>query len=266
VKGLLEVYRTLVRVSIAVQVQYRASGAIWMIGSLLEPVVFLVVWSTVARSEGGEVGGFGPREFAAYYVSLLFVNHLTFSWVMHEFQYRIQTGVFSFLLLRPLHPIHEDVCDNLAYKLVMLVVMLPAAAVLWILFEPRFAWGPGLLLALPAIALAFALRFLTEWALALAAFWTTRVAAMNQIYFAVMMFLSGRVAPVGLLPGALASLAGALPFYWMVGFPVELLIGRLSPAEALRGFAAQAAWIAIALGAVSSLWRVSVRQHAAVGQ
>ncbi len=251
---------------IAFQLQYRASGVIWMIGSILEPLVFLVVWSTVARGEGGEVQGFGPREFAAYYVTLLFVNHLTFSWVMHEFQYFIQMGQFSFVLLRPLHPIHADLADNLAYKAVMLVVMLPAATVLWLVFHPRFEWGPGMLLALPAVALGFALRFLVEWTLALAAFWTTRVTAVNQIYFAVMMFLSGRVAPIELLPVPLRHVADALPFYWMVGFPVELAIGRIGPAQALAGLAVQAAWVGGALVLMSTFWRLAVRQHAAVGQ
>lgn len=265
--GWADIYRTLLRVSLAGQVQYRASGAIWMIGSILEPLVFLVVWTTVARGEGGAIEGFGPREFAAYYIALLFVNHLTFSWVMHNFSFFIQSGQFSFLLLRPLHPIHGDILENVAYKTVMLVVMLPAAAILWWTFEPRFTAGPGgLALALVATALAFALRFLVEWTLALAAFWTTRVNALNQTYFAVMMFLSGRVAPIALLPAWLRATADGLPFYWMVGFPVEIAMGRIGAAEAAAGFGAQLAWVAGAGMLLAVLWRRAVRQHAAVGQ
>jgi ABC-2 type transport system permease protein len=266
VTGWADVYRTLVRVSLASMLQYRASNAIWMIGSILEPVVYLVVWSTVARGEGGEVAGYAPRDLAAYYITLLFVNHLTFSWVMHEFQYLIQTGQFSFILLRPLHPIHGDLTDNIAYKLVMLAVMVPAAVVLWLAFQPRFETGAGMLLALPALVLSFALRFTVEWTLALGAFWTTRVTAVNQTYFAVMMFLSGRVAPVALLPDWLRFGAEALPFYWMVGFPVELVLGRVEVADALAGFAVQLLWIGAAGALLSVIWRRAARQHAAVGQ
>lgn len=265
-RGMLDVYATLLRTSLAVNLQYRASNAIWMIGGVLESLVFLVVWSTVARGEGGEIAGFGPREFAAYYVAALVVNHLTFSWIMHEFQYFIQTGQFSFVLLRPLHPIHGDLADNVAYKLVMLVVLLPAGALLWLLFEPRFVVGPGLALAFPAVLLAFALRFTLDWTLALAAFWTTRVSALNQTYFAVMMFFSGRVAPVVLLPDLLRDAGNALPFYWIVGFPVELMIGRVTPGQALTGFAVQLAWIAAALALQAALWRSALRQYSAVGQ
>ena len=34
--------------------------------------------------------------------------------------------------------------------------------------------------------------------------------------------------------------ATLLPFRWTIGFPAELLLGRLTPSEALTGFVAQA--------------------------
>ena len=44
-----------------------------------------------------------------------------------------------------------------------------------------------------------------------------------------------RIEKVALLPAALQTIAGVLPFYWMLAFPIELLLGRLTPAEAMRG-------------------------------
>lgn len=263
---MLDVYRTLLKTAIAVQLQYRASGAIWMIFSILDPVVFLVVWSTVARSQGGEVEGFTPREFAAYYIALMVVNHATFTWIMHEFQWRIREGHMSFLLLRPLHPIHEDLADNLAYKLVMMFVMLPAALVLALLFRPDFS-APAWALAafVPTLIGAFVVRFLLGWAMALAAFWTTRTDAMNQIYFALLLLLSGRIAPVELLPEWLEWTSRALPFYWMAAFPVEVLLGRVSPGAAAEGLAIQLAWTAALLVVLVFTWRLAVRHYSAVG-
>ncbi len=259
-------YRAFLRTALLEQLQYRASGAIWMIGSILEPVVFLVVWSTVAKTHGGTVEGFGAHEFAAYYVVLLIVNHLTFSWTMHDFQFRIQFGSLSFDLLRPVHPIHGDVASNVAYKLVMLVVMLPALLVLVLAFSPHFTpvrWS--LLAFVPAVVLAFLLRFLFEWTLALAAFWTTRVTAMNQIYFSLQMFLAGRVAPIALLPVWLRDVAHDLPFYYMVGFPVELALGRVTPAAAWTGFCTQIVWLGVVAFVIAFVWRRAAARFSAVG-
>jgi ABC-2 type transport system permease protein len=229
-------------------------------------VIYLVVWSAVARSRGGQVGDFAPGDFAAYYLLAMMVNHLTFTWIMHEFEYRIRQGQFSPKLLRPIHPIHADIADNIAYKLLTLVVMVPAAVVLAVLFRPTLNSPPWALAAFVlALFLAFVVRFVTGWTLALAAFWTTRVNAVNQLYFIALIFFSGQMAPLSLMPEPVQVVASVLPFRWMVSFPVELAMGRLSPEEALVGFGAQLAWSAASLALMALLWRTALRRYTAVG-
>ena len=46
------------RTTIAEQLQYRGALFIWLIGLVLEPVIFLAVWTAVAASQGGSVDGF----------------------------------------------------------------------------------------------------------------------------------------------------------------------------------------------------------------
>ncbi len=46
---------------------------------------------------------------------------------------------------------------------------------------------------------------------------------------------------------------------------MELLLGRLTPAETLIGLGAQAIWLVIALFIVRRLWRAGVRVYSAVG-
>jgi ABC-2 type transport system permease protein len=264
--ALARLYAALVRVAIAEQLQYRAANAIWILGAVLEPIVYLVVWSAVARAQGGSVGDYTPAQLAAYYMAFLLVNHVTFNWVMWDFQYRIETGQLAFQLLRPVHPLHQDLADNLGYKLVMLVLLVPVLGLLAWGFEPEFATRPWAAAALvPVTLLAFALRFVFEWLLALAAFWTTRVLAINQAYSAVLLFLSGRFAPTDLLPAPLEQLARWLPFRWMIAFPVELAIGRVGPRDALAGAALQLGWLALVLLALRFGWRAAVRRFSAVG-
>ena len=237
-----------------------------MIGAILEPTIFLVVWSTVAESRGGDVGGYTASEFAAYYIVLMMVNHFTFSWIMQVFQFRIQFGSLSYELLRPVHPIHADIMDNIAFKLVQLTLMIPAMIIHIILFDPAFDFrARDLMLAVPVILLAFIVRFFLEWALALAAFWTTRTVAINNMYFLVMMFVSGRIAPIALLPIWLQETARVLPFYYVVAFPAELINGSLSDEQILNGIMMLMVWLVLAWVIMQSLWRVSVKSFSAVG-
>jgi ABC-2 type transport system permease protein len=265
-RALLEIYRVQLRTWLVIQMQYRASMAIWMIGRVVQPVIYLVVWSTVAQSRGGDVGGFTTADFAAYFIVLMLVNQATFTWVMWEYDYLIRQGALSFMLLRPLHPIHKDIAENISYKILTMVVILPTVAALTLIFRPALPWVPWAVRAfVPALLLAFALRFLFEWTLALAAFWTTRVSALNQMYFVAMLFFSGQIAPLELFPAPVQAVAALLPFRWMVAFPVELALGRLAPADALRGLATQAVWLLLTWGLMTVVWRAGVRRYSAVG-
>lgn len=265
-RSLADIYATLFRTNLAMHFQYRAAVVIWLIGRIVEALIFLSVWTAVARSAGGQVGGFSSGDFAAYYITMMMMSHLTFTWFMYEFDYRVRSGGFSPLLLQPLHPIHRDIAINISYKFLTLAIMLPTAGLMVWLFDPVFeppAWAVWA--AVPVVLLAFLMRFFVEWALALVALWTTRTAAANQLYFAVLLFFSGQMAPLSLLPEWLQTLAAILPFRWMLAFPTELLLGRLTPTEVLWGAVAQVMWLGLSGGILSAVWVRGVRRYSAVG-
>ena len=263
---LARIYVQQFKTTFALTLQYRAGIAIWMIGHVLEPVVYLVVWSTISQSGGGSVGDYSTADFAAYYIVFMLVNHVTYTWIMYEYEYRVREGGLSFVLLRPVHPIHADIADNVSSKLITLPIMIFSAFVLSLLFHPVFhitLWTA--VLFVPALLSAFLLRFLLEWTLALVAFWTTRVGAVNQTYFVLILFLSGQIAPLSLFPAPIQVAADILPFRWMIGFPVELILGRLSVVDAATGLLAQLVWILLAGLLLRTVWRAGVRVYSAVG-
>ena len=258
-------YRREFGTSLAVNLAYRGAVAIWTFSIIIEPLVFIVVWRTVAGS--GSTGSYTGPQFVGYYLVLMVVGHLTFSWHMWEFEFRIRTGAFSPLLLRPVHPIHHDVCDNMAFKLVGLVGVLPVAVVLAVVFGADLSGTTVLAVAafLPALLLAAVLRFLVEWCLALAAFWLTKVSALNAAFFGLFTFLAGQFAPLEVLPGWMQTLAAWTPFPWTLAFPVEVLLGRRPGAELFIGYAAQLIWITVAVVLMRVIWSRATRRYSAVG-
>jgi ABC-2 type transport system permease protein len=263
---LLILYRAQFKTTIAEQFAYRGSLVIWILGLILEPVIYLSVWSAVARSQGGAVDTFTASDFAAYYLIAMLVDHAGMTWIMWEMEYWIRQGNLSPLLVRPVHPIHRHIANNLTFKLLTAAVIIPAVIVLSLIFHPNFTITALTLLAfIPALIMAMALRFAIEWTFATTAFWVTRVSAINQLYFVAFMFLSGYAVPLPLLPAPIQILAQWLPFYRVLGFPVELLLGRLTPSQIAIGFAAQLAWLAIAVTLLNLVWARGVRQYSAVG-
>jgi ABC-2 type transport system permease protein len=266
-KNLLALYIQQFKTTTANMFQYRAALLIWMIGQVLEPLVYLIVWSAVANVSNGVIGGYSTTSLVTYFIILMLVNQFTYTWIMYEFEYRIREGTLSFALLRPVHPIHSDIADNISSKIITLPVMILVALGLGFAFHAVLdapVWA--IFLFIPVLFIAFAIRFLLEWTLAQVAFWTTRVSAVNQTYFILMLFLSGQLAPLAFFPKAVQVLANILPFHWMLGFPVELLINKLSFVQAIIGLGAQLAWLIAGIIILQIVWRAGTRAYTAVGQ
>jgi ABC-2 type transport system permease protein len=165
------------------------------------------------------------------------------------------------------HPVHNDVCENVSYKVVGLVGVLPAAVILAVVFDADLSGTrvTGVLAFLPALLLAMVLRFTVEWCVALSAFWLTKVSAINAVFFSLFTFLGGQFAPLAVLPGWMQTLAAWTPFPWSLSFPVEVLLGRRTGSEILLGYAAQLGWIVVAVVVLRLMWSRATRRYSAVG-
>src|SRR4030066_434671 len=108
-KHMLDYYLTTIKIAIQTQFQYRVMQYFYMIGMIAEPVIYLVVWSTVARAQGGEVNGYTPGAFAAYYIVWTPVRNINIVFTPYGWEWRIQRGLLSGELLRPIHPLHGDI-------------------------------------------------------------------------------------------------------------------------------------------------------------
>jgi ABC-2 type transport system permease protein len=262
----IRTYRALLVAQIQAASQYRVQSILWMLFSVIRPVIFLAAWVAVASSQGGQIGAYDVRDFAAYYICLSLVSNLTMSWNAYEFEFEVRLGRLSPKLLRPLHPIHYSVVENIVWKLTTIIPLGIILVFLALTFDARFRTTPThLLLFVPSVLLAAALAFLAGWVLATLAFWTTRVHAISTFWDRAAFIFAGQIAPLALLPGPLQAISLALPFGYILGVPAEILRGGVTIPTALQLMAGQAVWVVIFYLAFQRVWRVGVRQYSAVG-
>ena len=232
----------------------------WMMG----PLVYMFVWATAAKA--GAAGGFERGDFVFYYLCLILVNQFTYpvsNWTVGDV---IRSGSFSSWLLRPLPAIYEAIGADVAAKMVCMPFSLAVVAVLGLVLRPSFAFSwPAALAFVLALLLAQGLRFMLADVLALLALWSQRADALLGLNDTFLFLLGGQVAPTALLPGVLQQVATVLPYRYMIGFPIELLMGRLSRAEMVAGFAWQVGWLAAAVLLHQLVWRRGILRYAAVG-
>ena len=266
VRGWARRYAALIRNSWLVDLQYRAAIVLWILWGVTEPAIALGLWWVIAGA--GPVAGYSRTDFARYFFALMLINQLTIAWDSWYLDRWIRNGELNFRLARPLNPVHEAVAENLAYKVrsagTILVVWLVVAAA-WP--AVRLPLDPGRwALTAVAVGLAAAMRFFISYATGLTAFWTTRATAIMELHAGLSLFLAGRIAPLALLPPAVASVAGVLWFPYMLAFPVNLLTGAVpNQAALLRGFAGQVVWLLFWLAAYRLAWSRGIRRYGAVG-
>lgn len=265
-RGLLDFYWQSAKTSIVINFQYAVGQYFYMIGMVAEPVVYLVVWTTIANAQGGSVGGFTAGQFAAYYIVWTLVRNMNIVLTPYAWEWRIRQGELSGMLLRPVHPLHYDIAFFAGWKVVVIIMWLPIAAVLSLAFRPELNPTPlEMAVFFGAIWGAYLIRTMLLWLLGLITFWTTRVSAIYDLYFALELVLSGRLVPMLLMPLWVQTLSGFLPFRWAFQFPIEALVGNLPPADLLAGLGMQVFWILASLGLLLIVWRAAVRVYSAVG-
>nr|BBH91420.1 ABC transporter permease [Thermosporothrix sp. COM3] len=89
-----------------------------------------------------------------------------------------------------------------------------------------------------AIVLGIAYRYLYN----IIAFWIVEARAMVWLAVTVALFFAGSYIPLYFLPGWLYGLAQVLPFNGLMNFPIQVLLGKVSPAQMGWAFVSLLCW------------------------
>ncbi len=222
----LRIVARLVKMNVMLTLEYRVGFFISMINLVMNPTIALLVWLTV--SESGVPLPYDRGQFVTYFVLMALVSLATQTWTAEYVEQDIRDGHLNKSLLRPAPNILHYVDNNLGEKVVKL-------------------------------------GFLLDYSLGSLAFWLQDVSGVLSLERLLYGLLAGRFVPLAFFPPELTGLLEALPFRYLLSFPLELLTADLPPAALARGFAWQAAYVLGALAAYRAVWRYGLRAYAATG-
>jgi len=260
----LRIYGALLRMGWSTVMEYRAQIVIWMTNSLLM-VTMMLVWLGI--SSAGPVNGYTSADFVAYFMIGWVVRNLTAVWVSWELDYRIREGKLSPMLLRPMHPIHHDIAFHWAEKGLRSVIVLPIAALVLLLTPnaPLKLDVPTLLAFTVSLFMAWAIKFMIDFSLGVLAFWLSQASAFFEVFYGLTLVLTGAIAPLAMFPEAIQQALWWSPFPYMLSFPVEIALGRITGEALTLGLGVQAAWALLCTAVAALMWRLALRSYTAVG-
>lgn len=258
-------YRALLRAHIGMGVAYRARLTVWVLSSLF-PLLMMAVWLSVV-DEVGPTAGWSPSDFVSYYAGGALLFHTTTSFLTWVWDADLRSGDMSFKLLKPMDPFHQYLTQEIGLRVVVVAFLLPALVALTLLLpDLTYQLTPrGWMTAVTAALAGFFLNVLMAMTFATIGFWTTQAGNLYSLWWGVGAFLSGWIAPLALMPKVVADAARVLPFRSSMGFPLEILLNRLTGVQIAQGFAVAAIWIVVFAMLYRLGWRHGVRRYQAVG-
>lgn len=245
---------------------YRAVAVVWILTDTIPALVMPLLWMASFNGRS-EIGGFGRSDFAAYYLVLLFVTNLVQCHVLWEMATDIKEGRFSTYLIRPFAYQTMHYLGFLAWRITRTALFLPVFALVAFLFRRELGgaqFHPGAAF-FASLVLGHFVSFFITYAFGLLALFFVETRSLFNFWYMPLIIFSGQIAPLELFPPAWRTVANFLPFRYTIALPTEILLGRLTPAETLRGLVMQLAWIALAYVAGRVLWRTGLKQFTGVG-
>jgi ABC-2 type transport system permease protein len=260
-KRMIKKALTFLSVYYAYIVEYRAELLLWVLAGSL-PIIFMGIW--IKAAQGGKFG-LTPVDFARYFLTVFVVRQITIAWVIWDFEKEVVEGKLSPKLLQPIDPVWHHLASHISERLARIPFVL-LLIVLFFLLYPQAFWVPSLekwpLFTL-AVVLAFILRFLIQYTLAMFAFWTERASALENFWLLFYLFLSGVIAPLNVFPEPIRTIVMFTPFPYLIDFPASLLVGL--PVDIAQGFLSMVGWILVFLGANRLLWRAGLKRYSGMG-
>jgi len=253
--------QTFLSVYYAFLLEYRAEQFLWILAGTF-PLIMMGVW--MRASQGGQFG-LQPTDFARYFISVFIASELTIVWVIWNFEKDVVQGRLSPRLLQPLDPAWHHIAEHVSERFARLPLLLLLVSLFFLLY-PQVFWLPSLgrvLLFMLVTSIAFALRFLIQYTLAMFAFWTERATALEQFWFLFYSFLSGMIAPLEVFPPVVREIALWTPFPYLINFPASILIGL--PVDIGRSMLVMLSWTVLFFLLNRWLWRKGLKQYSGMG-
>src|SRR4051812_29684572 len=179
----------------------------------------------------------------------------------------IRDGTLSAKLLRPVHPLFAYAAEHLAAVPMRAVVVSPIVAIMVYVAGERLTVGDPAMAGIFVLSLlgAWLLIFFTMVLLGALAFFVESAIGIFELWLAVHAIFSGYLVPMELLPGWIRAAARVLPFRFMLGFPVDSLLGLLGRGEAGRELGPEWAYVLGLFAGAVLVWRGGVRRFEPYG-
>lgn len=243
----------------------RSEQVIWLLLSCINPLLMILFW----RGSSSIKGWTGNVVFS-YYLLIIVAGAFLMPHTEENVGVRdIQEGQLSMYILKPFSYYWLKFFNAAAYRIISGIFSI-LIFIVFLCFSPNllnFSNSPvniflSIIISLNALFLSFSYKMI----IGISAFWLIEIRGLFEVVEVVLAVFAGYLMPIALFPDWLAGISYALPFSYMIYFPVISFEGRLSVFELYRVIIIQIIWLYLFYLLYKKMWNEGLKKYSAVGQ
>jgi len=267
---------TILRIALEERLVYRGDFALGTLMRFLPIITQIFLWwaifdavGTLRGADRRIVGYTFPNMVAYYLLSMVSRAFSSMPGLASGIALQIRNGEIKKYLIQPVDFLGFLLLTRTAHKLAYYSVAIVPFAFFFFLCRGYFVdgWPPAATISgyVAALIMAFVLGFFLEASIGLFGFWFLEVSSLLFLYMLLNFFLSGHMFPLDMLPEPWRFLVNLLPLKYLAYFPAAVFLGKVSPAEMVRGLWIEGAWIVFFIGLSRFMFQRGVRRYSGFG-
>ena len=256
-RRLLAKYSEFIRIGFVNILAFRLRYYTGILTYLINVTVYYFIWRAVFAQAAGPIAGFSLPQILTYVSVGWILRSFYWNTIDQEMAYEVIEGKIAMDLIKPVSVQWmwlTRAMGESAFRLILLTA--PTAVVVTLLFPLLPPASPAsLALFLAAATGSFLLMGAINFLIGTCAIPLKSILALIRAKYWLIELLSGLLVPLSFFPRPLRLISAWLPFEHIAYTPLQIYLGRFTPAVSLRMLAVQYAWVA-ALLALGHLWWV----------
>jgi ABC-2 type transport system permease protein len=253
-------YLTAMKAAFMEASEYRLNFLFSFLYNIIPLTATVFLWLAVYSSGASQpsIKGFTVSTMISYYVIVQWVGELTAPSVWSEIPDSIRNGTLSIHLLKPINYIFYYFCIIFANKIPYAIIGLGVTSLFTLFVRAYFFYQTDiyyLLLFFISLLLGNILAYLIGFLRILPTFWFEESSGFNKVSSFIISVATGSLIPFAFFPKAIGQMLEILPFKYLVYFPVQIYLGRISYQEILQDLLIGFFWLFFFLLLVEALWK-----------
>lgn len=264
-------YIQIFKISFQQEFAYKTSFVMWRVRNLLQIVIAFFLWDTIFTDPQMSIFGYDKIKMLTYVFLLMIVRAVVLSARAVDVSSDISEGNLSNHLLRPISYFRYWITRDVSSKVLNLTFSFLEFGFLFLVFRPNFYFPNNsyvIMAFIVSLALAASIYFCVLFLVSAIPFWAPELGWGSQflVIIVIIEFLSGTLFPIDVLPAGLQKIVMTLPFPYMVFFPIQVYLGKISGAAQVWGFVTSGIWL-VALGFLMKVvWSKGLKKYQALGR